>query len=150
MITGLFETHIKVADLRRSMDFYRRLPGLEWALTDEKRRVAFFWIGGRGRNMLGLWEASDRIESQHFAFRCDKSSMPDEVMSFLHDNHIPGYNFLQDGTDRPMVFAWMPAVSIYFRDPDQHELEFIAMLEGQPRPELGIVSLEEWERIALL
>lgn len=100
--------------------------------------------------MLGLWETTDRIDPRHFAFRCDKSSMPGEVMNFLHDNHISGYNFLQDGTDRPMVFAWMPAASIYFRDPDQHELEFIAMLEGQPRPELGIVSLEEWKKIALL
>lgn len=146
MITGLFETHIRVADIQRSMDFYRRLPGLEWALTDEKRRIAFFWIGGRGQAMLGLWETSGRIESQHFAFRCDKRSIP-EVMSFLQSNNIHSYNFLQDGTSRPMVFAWMPAVSIYFRDPDQHELEFIAMLDGQPRPELGIVSMEEWEKI---
>jgi len=149
MITGLFETHIRVADLQQSMDFYRRLPGLEWALTDEKRRIVFFWIGGRGQAMLGLWETSGRIEPQHFAFRCDKGSMPDEVMTFLHSNNIHSYNFLQDGTSRPMVFAWMPAVSIYFHDPDQHELEFIAMLEGQPRPDLGIVSIEEWQKITL-
>ena len=44
-----------------------------------------------------------------------------------------------------MVFAWMPAISIYFNDPDAHSLEFIAMLPGKPRPELGIITYEEWK-----
>jgi hypothetical protein len=38
----------------------------------------------------------------------------------------------------------MPAVSIYFHDPDGHSLELIAMLSGQPRPELGVISWEQW------
>ena len=46
-----------------------------------------------------------------------------------------------------MVFAWMPAISIYFKDPDNHVLEFIAMLEGKPQPELGIMSYEEWTKL---
>jgi hypothetical protein len=41
----------------------------------------------------------------------------------------------------------MPAVSIYFADPDGHELEFIAPLPDKPRPEIGVVSREEWNRI---
>lgn len=43
-----------------------------------------------------------------------------------------------------MVFGWMPAIAIYFRDPDGHSLEVIAMLPQPPQPALGIVSWEEW------
>ena len=53
-------------------------------------------------------------------------------------------NFLNDGIERPMVFAWMPAVAIYFEDPDGHSLEFIGMLSGESRPEDGVVSYEDW------
>jgi len=51
---------------------------------------------------------------------------------------------LKDGTDRPMVFAWIPAIAIYFNDPDGHYLEFIAILDVEARPELGVISYEEW------
>jgi hypothetical protein len=46
-----------------------------------------------------------------------------------------------------MVFAWMPAISIYFDDPDGHSLEFIGILEGKSRPENGIISYERWKEI---
>jgi hypothetical protein len=42
-----------------------------------------------------------------------------------------------------MVFGWMPALTIHFRDPDGHSLEFIAMLPDAPRPELGVVSWDD-------
>jgi hypothetical protein len=38
----------------------------------------------------------------------------------------------------------MPAASIYFNDIDGHLLEFIAEIKGEPAPDLGIVSLTEW------
>ncbi|HEY2894082.1 MAG TPA: VOC family protein, partial [Pirellulales bacterium] len=56
MITGLFETHIKVVDLERSVEFYRNVLGLELAHSQPTRRVSFFWIGTRGGAMLGIWE----------------------------------------------------------------------------------------------
>lgn len=43
-----------------------------------------------------------------------------------------------------MVFAWMPALAIYFKDPDGHDLEFIAILEGEGKPELGVINYEKW------
>ena len=55
MIQGLFETHINVANLERSMQFYGEVLGLPFAMIDEKRRIAFYWMGGRGEAMLGLW-----------------------------------------------------------------------------------------------
>jgi hypothetical protein len=38
----------------------------------------------------------------------------------------------------------MPAASVYFRDPDGHLLEYIAMLDDRPRPEDGVVTWRQW------
>jgi lactoylglutathione lyase len=46
-------------------------------------------------------------------------------------------------TSEPVVLAWMPAASLYFRDPDGNLLELLSVLEESPRPEIGIVS---WSR----
>jgi uncharacterized protein YabN with tetrapyrrole methylase and pyrophosphatase domain len=35
-------------------------------------------------------------------------------------------------------------VAIYFNDPDGHYLEFIAILDEEARPELGVISYDEW------
>ena len=53
--TGLFETHLTVSDLERSVAFYRDIAGLELALQLPERGAAFFWIGSPGDAMLGLW-----------------------------------------------------------------------------------------------
>jgi lactoylglutathione lyase len=66
---------------------------------------------------------------------------------FLKNKNLTPYNFLRDGKDEPMVFAWMPALAIYFNDPDGNQLEFISILEGEGRPELGVLSYEEWMKI---
>jgi lactoylglutathione lyase len=52
-ITGLFETHLQVRNLERSMEFYEKVLGLELGLKEESRRVAFYWIGGKTRSALG-------------------------------------------------------------------------------------------------
>ena len=49
-------------------------------------------------------------------------------------------------TEEPVVLAWMPAASVYFRDPDNNLLEFITMLTDPPRPDLGVLSWSEWVR----
>jgi catechol 2,3-dioxygenase-like lactoylglutathione lyase family enzyme len=144
MITGLFETHIQVSDLQASIKFYSALPGLQLAKIDQERSVAFFWIGKAGKAMLGLWENKRQILPQHFAFRSKAHIILETAVPLLKSMHIECYNFLKDGSSKPMVFAWMPAIAIYFRDPDNHELEFISMLPQKPRPELGIISYEEW------
>lgn len=41
----------------------------------------------------------------------------------------------------------MPAVSIYFKDPDGHSIEFIAMLNDSPKPEDNIMTWLEWEKL---
>ena len=49
-----------------------------------------------------------------------------------------------DQQTEPIVLAWMPAVAVYFLDPDGHLLEYIAMLEGEPRPDEGVVEWHAW------
>ena len=46
----------------------------------------------------------------------------------------------------PSVIGWMPAASIFFRDPDNHLLELLAMLPDAPRPGAGIVSYSTWQQ----
>jgi catechol 2,3-dioxygenase-like lactoylglutathione lyase family enzyme len=145
MIKGLYETHLFVENLERSIAFYETILGLKQCYFEEDRRAAFFWIGQPKEAMLGLWEKPKaEIDKRHFAFRCDKEYILNKSVGFLKGHNLKPYNFLQDGTERPMVFAWMPAIAIYFDDPDGHSLEFIAILEGNSRPELGVVSYKEW------
>jgi lactoylglutathione lyase len=147
MIKGLFETHVRVADLERSMDFYENVLGLPFALKEEKRRIGFYWIGGHNEYMLGLWEhPASEIFPQHFAFRVEVEDMR-RAVDWLRERGLQPHNFLRDNTERPMVFGWMPAVAIYFEDPDGHSLEFIAPLPDAAHPELGVIGWEEWEKI---
>jgi len=44
------------------------------------------------------------------------------------------------------VLAWMPAASVYFRDPDGHLLEYVAMLEDEPRHDESVVKWSAWRR----
>jgi lactoylglutathione lyase len=146
MIKGLYETHIYVENLERSIDFYKNVLELEFCHAEETRRIAFFWIGQPKEFMLGLWEKpKNEIDIRHFAFRCDAEDVLNRSVAYLRERNLKPYNFLKDGSEKPMVFAWMPALAIYFNDPDGNVLEFIAVLEGKPRPELGVISYDKWK-----
>lgn len=147
MIKGLFETHLFVENLERSIDFYTNVLKLEQYLYEEDRRVALFWIGKPQQAMLGLWEKpKDEIDLRHFAFECDWDWILNESVSFLKLNNLNFWNFLNNNTEQPMVFVNIPAIAIYFSDPDGHYLEFIGKLPGKYRPEKGslVVSYKEW------
>ena len=145
MITGLFETHLFVEGLERSIDFYKNTLQLEQCYYEEERRAAFFWIGKPKEAMLGLWEKPiEEIDKRHFAFRCETDFILNHASTFLSNKGLKPYNFLKDNTTEPMVFAWMPALAIYFNDPDGHSLEFISILEGDAKPELGVISYQKW------
>ena len=147
MIKGIYETHINVENLEASIEFYQNVLGLEKCGYNDERRIAFFWVGKPQEYMLGLWEKpKSEIVKMHFAFRCDKEDILNNSISFLKERNLKPYNFLKDNNEIPMVFSWMPALAIYFDDPDGHCLEFISILEGRPKPELGIITFDEWER----
>ena len=147
MIKGLFETHLFVENLERSIDFYTNTLKLEQYLYEEDRRVALFWIGEPQKAMLGLWEKpKEEIDARHFAFECDWDWILNESVNFLKLNNLNFWNFLNDTTEQPMVFVNIPAIAIYFSDPDGHYLEFIGKLPGKYRPEKGslVLSYEDW------
>jgi lactoylglutathione lyase len=139
-VRGLFETHLTVADLKRSVAFYRDVVGLPVALEMPERGAAFHWIGTAGAGMLGLWSLGSAPMGMrlHVAFAmtlADVLAAPER----LRDQGVEALSFFGEPAREPSVIGWMPAAAIYFRDPDGHMLEYLAMLEGPPQPELGIV-----------
>lgn len=144
MIKGLYETHLQVSDLEKSVEFYTEVLGLTLAHYDENRPIVFLWIGDDKKAMLGLWEQKENLQKRHFAFTCDKEFILNSAESFLNDRRLKPYNFLKNKSEKPMVFSWMPALAIYFDDRDGNQLEFISILEGDSQPELGVISYEEW------
>jgi len=144
MIKGLYETHIQVSNLNNAIQFYTEVLGLKLAHLDETRPIAFLWIGEGKDFMLGLWEQKENLQPRHFAFSSDLQDILDYSAEYLKNRNLKPYNFLKDGMDKPMVFAWMPTLAIYFNDPDGNQLEFISILEGEPQPDLGVISYEEW------
>jgi len=144
MIKGLYETHIQVSNLENSIQFYTEVLGLKLAHMDETRPIAFLWIGDQKESMLGLWEKKENLQTRYFAFSVDANDILNYSVDFLKTKNLQPYNFLKNGSIQPMVFAWMPALAIYFNDPDGNQLEFISILEGDGKPELGVISYEEW------
>jgi lactoylglutathione lyase len=144
-VTGLFEAHLTVADLERSVVFYRDVVGLHHAWAEPARGAAFFWVPDHGSGLLGLWSlgSAPMALNLHLAFTVAEHHVH-AAGERLRGAGVQPLSFFGAETSEPSVIAWMPAVAIYFRDPDGHLLELIAMLDGEPRPELGIVEWPTW------
>lgn len=144
-VSGLFEAHLTVSDMHRSTAFYREVVGLSLALEAPERGAAFFWTGEPGEGMLGLWSLGSaplRL-SLHVAF---KASLQDVLRACdrLRSSGVTPLSFFATETTEPSVIGWMPAAAVYFRDPDDHLIEYLAMLDAPPRPDRGILSWSEW------
>ena len=146
IISGLFETHIKVRNLERAMRFYEDVIGLELGTFEPDRRLAIYWII-KGQSMLGLREVpEEQWFKNHFAFTTNLENMR-TVRETLEQHGLQWSNFLDDDSGSLHVFGWMPAVSVYFSDPDGNSLEILAMLPDDPKPELGVIAWERWEAL---
>jgi lactoylglutathione lyase len=146
-IADLFEAHLTVSQLDRAVTFYRDLMGLHLARVFPERKVAFFWIGASGKAMLGLWEAGTMpmSNSLHVAFQVALSDLH-EAPARLQNAGVQPRDLAGNPAKQPVVLAWMPAASVYFRDPDNNLLEFITMLPDTPRPDLGVLPWSQWVR----
>jgi lactoylglutathione lyase len=144
-IEGLWETHLTVSNLDRSVAFYRDVLGLELAHTVPQRSVAFFWIGEPRQAMLGLWGTGNAPLGLrlHVAFRVTLTHVEASVAALRKAGLRPRSGD-GDAIDEPEVIPWIPAASVYFDDPDGHSLEFIAMLPDAPQPHAPRVRLSEW------
>ncbi len=144
-VGGLFETHLTVSDLGRAIAFYRDVVGLSLALELPERGAAFFWIGDRGQAMLGLWSLGSAPVSLslHVAFKVSLNDVL-KACDRLRSCGVTSLSFFATEATEPSVIPWMPAAAVYFRDPDGHLLEYLAMLEEKPLPDLGIVPWSEW------
>jgi lactoylglutathione lyase len=141
---GLFEAHLTVGELDRSVAFYRDVVGLQPAFETADRGAAFLWAGEPGSSMLGLWESHAPVGlSLHVAFRTSVEDVLSAVER-LRSAGVTPLSFFAAETEEPSVIGWMPAVAVYFRDPDGHLLEYLAMLDAKPRPDLGIVPWSRW------
>jgi lactoylglutathione lyase len=148
-VSGLFEAHLTVSDLDRSIAFYRDVVGLELAHVIPSRHVAFFWIGAPGAAMLGLWSIHSSPLSMrlHIAFRVTLQQVEASIEALRTAGLVPLSGFGRQQIEEPVVLTWMPAASVYFDDPDGHSLEYICMRSDPPRADLVQMKLSEWRAL---
>lgn len=117
-VRGIYEVAIRVKELDRAEAFYRDVLGLEEGLRDERRRWVFLRAGGDA-GMLVLQEDPESWIATHFAFTIE----PDDLEACLARLKEAGID-----AQGPVEHEWIPAKSLYFQDPDGHELELCAPL----------------------
>ncbi len=113
-VAGLFETHLTVADLPRSVAFYRDVVGLSLAFEVPERGAALFWIAAPGEGLLGLWSIGSAPMGLllHLAF---KASLEDVMGACdrLRSLGVTPLSFFAEETTEPSVIGWMPAAAVY-------------------------------------
>lgn len=153
---GLYEAHLPVTDVGRSLDFYVNRLGFELAFGERgDPSVLLFYDDGDTRWMLGLFQVDEvrhrHPAEHHVAFRVPAEAV-DRMIPSLEARGIrpvhPPTAPRQGPMDEPVVHGWMPAAAVFFRDPDGHLLELIAELEEPPRPDVAYCPLSEWRAAA--
>jgi len=118
-IRGVYEIAIKVKDLPRAEAFYRDVLGLEVGIRDERRKWLFLRAGGQA-GMVVLQEDKQEWPIQHFAFTVEEQDI-ERCAAALREQGLE--------VDGPHYHGWMPALSLYFADPDGNDLELCAPVE---------------------
>ena len=116
-IQGVYEIAIKVKDLSMAGRFYREVLGLEVGLREERRKWLFLRAGDGG--MVVLQEDRGEWPKQHFAFAVNQSDL-EAAAATMRQRGI--------SVTGPVFHEWIPAKSVYFVDPDGHDLELCAAL----------------------
>ena len=118
---GLSELILRVADVPRSVAFYRDVVGLALE-SDPSPNWAWFWSGAAGDlPRLGLtskplsFGAAHCGGPAHFAIGVARAAIPAEKA------RLESLGLAVEG---PITFDFWKADSIYFSDPDDHRVEF--------------------------
>src|SRR5262245_56419726 len=115
-IRGVYEVAIPVRRLERAETFYRDVLGLEGGLRDERGN----WLslpGGCTGGVVVLQEREAEFPSYHFAFTVSQSDL-ERAADILRERGVTARG--------PISHDWIPGRSVYFEDPDGHELELFA------------------------
>ena len=118
-IRGVYEVAIKVRDLTEAEPFYRDVLGLEVGLRDGHRPWVFMRAGSDG--MVVLQEQPD-VPPQHFAFTVGDADIDGAAAELRRRGVV---------VEGPMLHDWIPARSLYFNDPDGHDVELCAPLPSE-------------------
>lgn len=149
MIKGLYEAHLPVSNIDKSIDFYQGL-GLE--LAYQGPRVTFFWIE-KGRSWLGLWP-SDHAKTpyhssiRHVAFYVELEDMKRAQEWLSEQGFTVRDAFGIAREEQPLVLqnGANYHAAIYFDDPDGNSLEFITplKLDAENAIYLDGMKLNQW------
>ena len=115
-IKGIYEVAIRVKDLDRAQEFYTSVLGLDVGLIVNERGMRFFRTAGAS-GMFVLQQDDGEFPKQHFAFTIDEADIHSAVAALDAAEVAHG---------APVFHDWMPGTSIYFADPDGHDLELFA------------------------
>lgn len=116
-IQGVYEVAIRVRDLAKAEQFYCEILGFEVGLRlqEPDRNWVFLRIGSQG--MVVLQEESGEWPLQHFAFTVSEADLG-RALAYFKEKEI--------SVEGPTLHDWIPAKSLYFRDPDGHDVELCA------------------------
>lgn len=149
MIKGLYEAHLPVRDLARSIAFYEALGlQLDHKVEDD---LAFLWIE-RDKSWLGLWE-TEKAEVEyhpslrHIAFQVSLEDLKRSVAWLEGKGYKPREAFGFEPVE-PFVMPHgeYAHAKIHFNDPDGNSLELICKLENRKKI-MTRMYLSEWERM---
>jgi catechol 2,3-dioxygenase len=112
---------LKVRDLQRSRKFYTEVLGMEVMKEISQPPIVFLANNRRDHHEVGLLQVGSQAEAPrandigllHVAFRLRNESDLRAAYKVLKDNDVPISFTVNHGITK----------SIYFRDPDGHELE---------------------------
>ncbi|MCA1032677.1 VOC family protein [Bacillus timonensis] len=146
MIKGLYEGHLPVSNLKKSIEFYRKL---DIELAEENEHVAFFWIK-RNESWIGLWEHSSvnatyHPSLRHIAFYVSLDDLRN-AKKWLEEKGIQLRGDFGFEPIEPIVMPSSGHAMIYFNDPDGNSIEFITKLPVNHSIDLPMMYLSEWER----
>ncbi|GIP53632.1 VOC family protein [Paenibacillus vini] len=149
MILGLYEAHLPVSNLHRSIEFYSKL-GLELAWRDED--TAFFWIE-KEKSWIGLWQGEEHKTSyhpslRHLAFCVSYEDLKDSV-KWLKAIEIDPVPFGKRNSVHPFIRPNQGNASVYFDDPDGNSLELMCFISVPEKFKnvTNKLSIEEWENL---